>query len=123
MNTIDNMKYTAKKQTGTMSGGKWIRPEKRLAIYLRDEFHCVYCGQNLHNADAFNITLDHVKTRSAGGNNSETNLITACRSCNSARGDKKINEWADTSTRKSIRRQTARKLARYLKLAKSILEG
>lgn len=115
-------KYTAKKQTGSMSGGKWIRPEKRLAIYLRDEFHCVYCNANLHNVDPFEITLDHVKCRSNGGNNHESNLITACRSCNSARGDKKISEWADVATRKTIRRNTARKLAKYLKLAKAIIE-
>jgi 5-methylcytosine-specific restriction endonuclease McrA len=115
-------KYTAKKTSGSMSGGKWIRPEKRLAIYLRDEFHCVYCGSNLHNADPFDITLDHIKCRSAGGNNSEMNLITACRSCNSSRGDKTIAEYADASTRKAIKRQTRRKLTKYLKLAKALIE-
>ena len=105
------------------NGGKWIRQEKRLAIYLRDEFHCVYCNSNLHNVGPFDITLDHIRCRSNGGNNSETNLVTCCRSCNSARGDKKISKWADVATRKAIRRQTSRKLAKYLKLAKALIEG
>lgn len=114
-------KYNAKIQTGSLNGGKWIRPEKRLAIYLRDEFHCVYCNVNLHAADPFQITLDHVRARNNGGNNHESNLITACRSCNSSRGDRKIAEWADVATRKAIRRNTARKLGKYLKLAKAII--
>lgn len=115
-------KYTAENKKGSLlNGGKWIRNEKRLAIYLRDEFHCVYCNKNLHNSDPFDITLDHVKCRSRRGSNSETNLITACRSCNSSRGNTKINDWADASTKKAIRRQTSRKLGKYLKLAKDLI--
>lgn len=115
-------KYTAKQTSGTMTNGsKWIRPEKRLAIYLRDEFHCVYCNCNLHGADPRNITLDHVKPRSKGGNNSEGNLITACLSCNSARGNKSLSEWADSASKKAVRRQTRRSLTKYFKLAKELI--
>jgi len=28
--------------------GQWIRTDLRLAIYLRDEMRCVYCGRPLH---------------------------------------------------------------------------
>ena len=118
------MATTYKKNTGgsMTQGGKWIRPEKRLAIYLRDEFRCVYCGKIMcHVSDPRELTLDHVVCRSAGGKNIESNLITACRSCNSERGARKISEWADTSTQKTIRRNTRRSLAKYVKLAKSIL--
>ena len=24
---------------------KWLTPEKRAALYLRDDFRCVYCGE------------------------------------------------------------------------------
>ena len=105
------------------NGSKWIRPEKRLAIYLRDEFRCVYCGRDLHNAAPCEINLDHIKPRSKGGNNEETNLVTSCKSCNSSRGNKSITKFADEPTRRAIRRQTRRSLTKRLALAKSILDG
>ena len=105
------------------NGGKWIRPEKRLAIYLRDEFHCVYCGRNLHKADPTEINLDHIKCRSHGGDNSERNLVTSCKKCNCSRGNTKIRDWADEPTLRAIRRQTRRSLKKNLALAKSIIAG
>lgn len=75
--------------------GRWIRVEKRLAIYLRDGFGCAYCGRDLRNAAPADVTLDHLLPRSAGGNNDATNLVTACRSCNSSRQDK---PWVDYAT-------------------------
>lgn len=44
-------------------GSKWIRRAKRLAIYERDWFRCVYCGE----ADASKLTLDHLVASEAGG--------------------------------------------------------
>lgn len=73
--------------------GRWIRPEKRLAIYLRDGFACLYCGSDLRGSVASDVTLDHLLPRSAGGTNDPTNLITACRTCNCTRGNK---PWVDT---------------------------
>jgi 5-methylcytosine-specific restriction endonuclease McrA len=103
------------------NGSKWIRPEKRLAIYLRDEFCCVYCGRDLHHAAPEEINLDHIKCRSHGGSNDATNLVTSCKTCNCSRGNKKISAWADEATRRTIRRQTRRSLRRPLELAKSII--
>ncbi len=60
-------------------GSKWIRPERRRAIYARDNWQCVYCG-----ADD-SLTLDHVVPRAEGGGNESENLVTACLSCNSSR--------------------------------------
>lgn len=62
-----------KSRTPRQPTGQWIRSEKRLAIYL-------------HDAAPADITLDHVVPRSRGGSNEASNLFTACRSCNSARG-------------------------------------
>ncbi len=112
------MKRKPQKRT---QGMNWIAKDKGLAIYLRDEFRCVYCGKDLHGAGAGEVGLDHVKCYSAGGSNDESNLVTCCRSCNSSRGDKKINDWADEPTRKAIKRNTRRKLDKYRKLAKEIL--
>jgi len=68
-------------------GSKWIRPERRLAIYARDGFSCAYCGAE----DA--LSLDHVMPRELGGGHENENLVTCCVSCNSARRDSSMREW------------------------------
>lgn len=103
--------------------GQWIRTDKRLAIYLRDRFTCLYCCRDLHDADPSDITLDHVKCQSDGGGNGEGNLVTACRSCNCSRQDKPLARFAGKETRAHVRRNTKRSLAPYRKLAKAILAG
>ncbi len=64
-------------------GRNWIRPEKRLALYLRDGLACAYCGDSLE--DGAQLTLDHLKPVSQGGRHDATNLVTACTHCNSRR--------------------------------------
>ena len=103
--------------------GQWIRPEKRLAIYLRDRMTCVYCLRDLHDADPRDITLDHVVCRADGGSNDATNLVTACRTCNCSRQDKPLAVFAGPETRRMIRRNTARQLGRYLVLARAMISG
>jgi 5-methylcytosine-specific restriction endonuclease McrA len=69
-----------------LQGMNWIRKEKRLAIYLRDGLACVYCGSSVE--DGIQLSLDHCKPYSKGGNNSEKNLVTCCAKCNSSRGNR-----------------------------------
>ena len=104
-------------------GSKWIRADKRLAIYLRDRFTCIYCLRDLHGAEPFDVTLDHLKPCSKNGGNSEANLITACRSCNSSRQDKPLNRFCGPETIKHIKRNTRRSLKKYRTLAKAIIAG
>lgn len=101
------------------SGSKWIRPEKRLAINLRDGMTCIYCLRDLHGAEPFDVTLDHVVPHADGGGNDEGNLITACRSCNCSRKDTPLSRFCGPETRAHIRRNTRRSLAPFLKLAKA----
>lgn len=75
-------------------GSKWIRKDKRLAIYIRDGFACAYCGTDLRQADPRRVTLDHLTPRHHGGGNEATNLVTACVSCNSSRGDRALELFA-----------------------------
>lgn len=102
-------------------GSKWIRPAKRLAIYLRDGFRCAYCGEDLRGAAPSEVTLDHLVPRCEGGSNHETNLVTACKSCNSARGAKPWAEYATGGAVARIGRQVL--VALNLPLAKAILAG
>lgn len=61
---------------------------KRNGIYGRDEFRCVYCGQQFPEDE---LTLDHVQPRVRGGDRSEGNLVTACRGCNTLKGHKRLS--------------------------------
>ena len=47
---------------------------------------CVYC------AGPFD-TIDHVIPLNRGGDNMKSNLVPACRSCNSSKGQKLLSEW------------------------------
>lgn len=90
-----------------LNGGKWIRPEKRAAIYERDGWECAYCGRgpcdkrNRQQA-AVILTLDHLIPRSEGGANSADNLVTACLRCNSSRGDRDWREFAPGGAQERI---------------------
>ena len=82
----------ANKRADSWNGMNWIRQEKRLAIHLRDGCACMYCGATMEDGTV--LTLDHVKPHVKGGSNSERNLVTACRKCNSSRGDRPVEEFA-----------------------------
>lgn len=75
------------------NGAKWIRRDRRLAIYMRDGLACVYCGSSLEH-DEVTLSLDHVIPVSRGGQNVSRNLVTSCRKCNSVRGDRTLRDFA-----------------------------
>ena len=104
---------------------RWIRPAKRLAIYLRDGLSCVYCGASVEDADGATkiLTLDHVMPRKLGGSNEARNLVTACLSCNLAKGDKRLSEWLDRRDhrRAAVYRHTRRKIGKYVSQANTIV--
>ena len=53
----------------------------RQNVFKRDTFRCQYCGTGK------DLTLDHVLPKSKGGATSWKNLVTACKGCNSRKGD------------------------------------
>lgn len=103
--------------------GQWCRADFRLSIYLRDGFRCLYCLKDLHGADPRDITLDHIVPKVDGGTNEPKNLICACRTCNCTRASQPVKRFAGKETLAHIKRNTARKIDRYRKLAKAILSG
>lgn len=58
----------------------------RQNVFKRDGGQCQYCG-TIHD-----LTLDHVLPRSRGGKSSWENLATACKPCNSKKGDRTPQE-------------------------------
>jgi 5-methylcytosine-specific restriction endonuclease McrA len=53
----------------------------RQNIFKRDGNECQYCGTRKE------LTIDHVTPRARGGVDSWTNLVTACKKCNTKKGD------------------------------------
>lgn len=102
----------------------WIRRDKRLAIYLRDGLRCAYC------LSPDNLTVDHVIPRHAGGTNHESNLVTACVSCNSAKAGRSVRAYFALLRKQGVstdiiglrvRHRKRRDLAPHRKQAKAIL--
>lgn len=75
-------------------GMHWIRDEKRLAIYMRDGMACIYCGATVEGESTI-LTLGHVIPYSRGGTNEPEKLLTACKRCNSSRGDRALSVFVD----------------------------
>ena len=105
----------------------WIRQERRLAIYLRDGLACVYCGIGIE--EEAQLTLDHVVPHSKNGKNDTLNLVTACKRCNSARGNrsvlgfcKAVGEYLNTDHKAIYNRiQNARKRVIDIKTARELI--
>ncbi len=58
-----------------------------LKVYERDGFKCVYCKAKK------NLSCDHVTPESKGGETTVSNLVTACRSCNSRKQTKSLSDF------------------------------
>lgn len=62
----------------------------RTAIFARDDWRCVYCGQ-VFAVEA--LSVDHVQPRMKGGDGSGGNVVTACRGCNTRKGGRSLAEF------------------------------
>lgn len=75
--------------TPSANGSSWIRLSTRMAIHHRDGFRCVYCAKI-----GGRLTIDHLEPVLVRGKaHLPSNLVTACLSCNSAKGGKTYRAW------------------------------
>jgi len=58
-------------------------------IKARDGYRCVYCGST------DNLTIDHVRPKCKGGQHIASNCVTACRSCNQAKGSMHVSNFME----------------------------
>jgi 5-methylcytosine-specific restriction endonuclease McrA len=58
-----------------------VPPVNRREVFRRDHHACQYCGSTKR------LTLDHVIPRSKGGTHTWDNVVAACETCNSTKGD------------------------------------
>ena len=66
---------------------------RRLSVYIRDEFQCMYCLKNNLTHDIV-LTIDHIRPRSHGGENHVKNMISSCKDCNDSRQSRQLITFA-----------------------------
>jgi len=72
---------------------------------IKEHFNCtcVYCGNNYELTE---LTLDHVKPKTDGGESLTSNLVPACRKCNQGKGSSHWLRWMrQTFGRNPLREQ------------------
>lgn len=74
-------RYAKKKASGYHTHSEWAK----VVNYFGNS--CAYCGET------HNLTRDHVVPLSRGGTNYIENIVCACPSCNSSKGNKDMVEW------------------------------
>ena len=62
-----------------------VPPLTNRELFLRDAYLCMYCGNKFKNAL---LTRDHIIPLSKGGLDRWSNVVTACRHCNTHKGDR-----------------------------------
>jgi 5-methylcytosine-specific restriction endonuclease McrA len=75
-------------------GGKpygWVSPNQLAALFLASDYTCAYCGTRLPVSE---LTLDHRVPLARGGKNALPNLVVACRTCNSRKGQRTESDFA-----------------------------
>jgi 5-methylcytosine-specific restriction endonuclease McrA len=58
-------------------------------LFARDRQVCAYCGGHFAELD---LTVEHILPVSRGGRHEWTNVVTACRSCNTRKGSRRPEE-------------------------------
>ena len=73
-------------------------PKRKRKILELHGYRCVYCGEE---AEADDLTVDHVQPRVKGGDHSKGNLVACCRRCNAEKGGRPA--WAFLADRPVLR--------------------
>lgn len=63
---------------------EWVKLKK--IVFHRDRYTCVYCGDTARQAD-------HVIPRSRGGQDSQSNLVASCQTCNHSKHANDMLTW------------------------------
>jgi predicted restriction endonuclease len=80
--TSDELLYNLEAVTSSEAKRKW-----RQSIKEHWDYECAYCGETE------NLTLDHITPRFKGGSDRITNVLCACKECNTDKGHQVWYEW------------------------------
>jgi len=100
-NNPDKFRKSRKKYRATERGKLWAvvhehnrrclgKIEIEVALELKKEYGgiCPYCNKPIKTG-----TIDHIIPVARGGNNSCSNLVWCCKSCNSSKNKRQLIEW------------------------------
>ncbi len=79
---------------GTFTADQW---KARLDYH---GYKCIYCGVEKHQTPEGWLTCDHQIPLARGGSNWPSNLVPACKSCNSSKRDRTYFEFIEYLERK-----------------------
>jgi len=85
VNTI----VAVKRSAARCPSKRTVPPLTNRELFLRDAHLCMYCGS--HQPE-WGLTRDHVRPMSRGGRDRWSNVVTACRSCNTRKGNRLPDE-------------------------------
>ena len=85
-----NSRRRATQKRRALKLGASCGPINEVAIYEFCGNRCAYCGGTER------LGLDHVVALAAGGAHRESNLLVACKSCNSSKHTRPVAEWLAT---------------------------
>jgi 5-methylcytosine-specific restriction endonuclease McrA len=85
-----------------------IKRERRIARELRKSIwwkrkcsdgRCYYCNTKIHPKE---LTMDHIVPLIRGGRSTKSNIVTACKVCNTRKKYMLLIEWEDYLTKLSL---------------------
>lgn len=79
---------------------KYGTKEQQSEIWQKTNGRCCYCGTILNVFEKRGFTYEHIKAQVKGGSNETDNLMLACKSCNSSKGKKDVEEYREYLRRK-----------------------
>jgi len=94
-----------KLKNGTIKISDTIREWEREQTLPKE---CVYCKSTI------DLSTDHLIPKNRGGDDSADNLVLACKSCNSSKGDKGVFEWLGLEKKDNLHRLVAGKYLKQL---------
>ena len=62
----------------------YIPPLNNQTLFKRDTYLCLYCGGSFHRHD---LSRDHVRPISQGGEDTWNNVVTSCKRCNNQKAN------------------------------------
>jgi len=72
---------------------KFGTKEQQDAIWKKTRGRCAYCGDLLNPFEKNGYTYDHIDAQANGGGHETENLFPACKSCNSQKNKKTLEEY------------------------------
>jgi len=84
--------YRYKRNARIVSNGNNTLTRLEISKLFEQHPYCEYCGK----IDTL-LTIDHIVPINKGGQNCLANVTIACKSCNSSKGDKLLEEWLKTT--------------------------